>query len=196
MDTIDSFTHKGHTVEIAYDEFRDENPFDECNLGTFVAFHKRYKLGTTQDAYKNENYNSWSELEKDIIKNENPVVILPVFMYDHSGLSFKIGSFQGMLPQGHAEFDSGQVGYIFVSREKAVKEYGCKRFSKKQVEIITNVLKGELEEYTAWVNGQIYGYHIEDDAGECIDSCGGYTDMNTLREDAISVIDNRIAKVS
>lgn len=196
MDTIDSFTHKGHTVNIAYDEFRDENPFDECNLGTFVAFHKCYKIGTTQDAYKNENYNSWSELEKDIIKNEKPVVILPVFMYDHSGLSFKIGSFQGMLPQGHAEFDSGQVGYIFVSREKAVKEYGCKRFSKKQVEIITNVLKGEIEEYTSWVNGYIYWYRIEDDAGEYIDSCGGYTDMKTLREDAISVIDNRIAKVS
>lgn len=195
MDTIDSFAHKGYTVNIAHDEIQG-NPFDECNLGTFVAFHKRYNLGTTQDTYKNENYNSWSELKKDIIKRENPVVILPVFMYDHSGLSFKIGSFQGLLPQGHAEFDSGQVGYIFVSREKAVGEYGCKRFSKKQVEIITNVLKGEIKEYTAWVNGWIYCYRIEDDAGKYIDSGRGYTDMDTLREDAISVIDNCMAKVS
>lgn len=56
----------------------------------------------------------------DLLDASNKVAILPLFLYDHSGVSMSTGSFVGRVP--HAEWDSGQVGYIYMSKETALKE--------------------------------------------------------------------------
>ena len=48
-------------------------------------------------------------------------LMLPLYLYDHSGLAMSTESFSGRAP--HAEWDSGQVGWIYVSKEDALKEF-------------------------------------------------------------------------
>ena len=52
---------------------------------------------------------------KELLSEQKDIVILPLFLYDHSGLSMSTGSFMGRAV--HAEWDSGQVGYIYANRE-------------------------------------------------------------------------------
>ncbi len=48
------------------------------------------------------------------------VAILPLYLYDHSGISISTGSFVGRAH--HAEWDSGQVGYIYLDKKTAMEE--------------------------------------------------------------------------
>jgi hypothetical protein len=96
----------------------------------------------------------------------------------------KIGSFQGLLPQGHAEFDSGQIGFIFVSKEKARKEYG--KLTKAALVKVEKYLAGEVEVYDQYLSGDVYWFKKVDENGEVLDSCGGFygydIEKNGMRE--------------
>jgi len=168
-----TFEYKNHTIKIQYDEFCDMHPRTDCdNLGSMVMFHKRYNLPNEGDYNKND-YNSWGELKKAIIRKEDPAIILPVYMYDHSGVALKVGSFQGLLPQGHTEFDSGQVGFIFISKAKARKEYSWKQITKTRREQLEKYLTGEVEIYSQFLNGDVFGYTVLNEEGEEIEADGG-----------------------
>lgn len=55
-----------------------------------------------------------------ILDASDKVAILPLYLYDHSGISMSTGSFIGRAP--HAEWDSGCVGFIYLEKETAIKE--------------------------------------------------------------------------
>ena len=57
-------------------------------------------------------------------------------------------------------WDSGQVGFIYVSREKVRKEYGWKVITKEREERIYEILRGEVEVYDQYLTGQVYGYIV------------------------------------
>ena len=103
---------KKFELEIEQDSSPD-SPRTWDNLGTMVCFHKRYNLGDKTD-YRSSDYDSWDELKQGIIENEGEVVILPLFLYDHSGITISTTPFS-------CNWDSGQVGFIFVSKHKIKK---------------------------------------------------------------------------
>lgn len=141
-------TKTGYEVKyLIYDDL-SESPREWDNLTKMVCFHKDYDLGDKHN-YKQDNYNSWQEVQDAICENENIAIILPLYLYDHSGLRIKVGSFTGLLPQGHARFDSGQVGFIYVTKE-ALKEEGISR--KRALK----VLEGEVNTYDYYLSGQVY----------------------------------------
>jgi hypothetical protein len=196
----DSIEYKGLTIEIEQDQ-DPESPRSWDNLGTMVLFHKRYNLGdkaegATGHGFKSQDYSSWAELQEAIEARHKPVVILPLYLYDHSGLRIKVGSFQGHLPQGHAEFDSGQIGFIFVSREAALKEYGGKKLTAKKLAQAQKVLEGEVETYDQYLRGDVYGYTVKDAAGEHLDSCWGFYGYDYCLQEAKSVAEHHAAKAA
>lgn len=71
-------------------------------------------------------------------------------------------------------WDSGQVGWIHVSLSKVREEYGVKRVTKKIREQAISMLEQEVEEYSQYLSGEIYGYVIEDKTGRLVDSCWGF----------------------
>jgi hypothetical protein len=182
MYAIEEYEHEGYTIAI-YPDDEPESPREWDNLGTMVCFHRRYNaLGDKHD-FNSKDYSSWGEIEAAIL-HENPnAVILPLYLYDHSGLRIKVGSFQGLLPQGHAEFDSGCIGFIFCSVEKIKKEYGVKRVSKQQRRRIAEILRGEIDTYDTFISGQVVGYQVKRD-DEIVDSCWGYYSIEDAKKEA------------
>ena len=67
--------------------------------------------------------NSDDKLNYDMTKKElmkiaeRKHLILPVYMYEHSGIALSTGSFSD-------NWDSGQVGWIYTSHKNIIKEYG------------------------------------------------------------------------
>jgi hypothetical protein len=183
--------YKGYKIDIVYDD-DPVNPRDYNAVGRMVCFHKRYNLGDPHDL-NSRDFESWSDVEGYIVKKMNAKIILPLYLYDHSGLHLKVGSFRGMLPQGHAEFDSCQVGFIYCTPEDIRRNFDIKRITKKQISKVERFLTAEVEEYAAYLNGSVYGYYItagDDTEDDFTDSaCGFIGDYEEAIKAAKDVID-------
>ena len=173
------FKHAGLKIEIDQD-LNPENPRSEMfdNLATMVFFHKRYTLGDKDHGYSDKDYGNWEAMEQDIIKRDKPACILPVYMYDHSGLAIsteRTGCFAD-------QWDSGQIGFVFVSKAKARREY--KKLTKETHEKILEILKGEIETYNQYLRGDVWEYTIKDENDETLDSCCGFYGQDYCIENA------------
>lgn len=183
MNIIETFEVGKLKVNIYPDEGA-ESPREWGNLGVMACFHKRYGLGDKDHGIRHEDYSGWDEMEAAIRKDKGAVVILPLFPYDHSGLRMKVGSFAGLLPQGHAEFDSGQVGFIYATRESVLKEYSTKRITKKMLKKVEGILQSEVETFDQYLSGDVYGFCVEDADGNDLNSCWGHYGLEYCKGEA------------
>lgn len=169
-------------IEIYPDDVAD-NPRDWDNLGTMACFHNRYNLGDKHEFCNEINPFANEDADYSIYYDDDPrglvkfiqrgdVISLPLYLYDHSMQSMKTTPFFGWQ---HAEWDSGQVGYIYVTREQLLKEYGWKRLTKARIEKAKHHLEGEVKSYDYYLRGDVYGYNaVCKKCGEVIDSCWGF----------------------
>lgn len=169
--------NKELSYEIDYDNYA-ENPRSWDNLGTMVCFHNRYDLGD-KHYYSQEDYNSWEELESAIIGSENVHTILPLYLYDHSGITMNTSGFS-------CRWDSGQVGFIFITIDKVISE-GFD--NSKDLFKVQDYLIGEVETYDKYLTGEVYCYRIKDSNGEILDSCSGYYDKDECEAEAKSLLE-------
>ena len=171
---------------------QDTDPSDprgDDNLGTMVCFHGRYNLGDKHD-YRARDYDGWDEMEAAIIKRENVGVILPLYLYDHSGLTMNTTGFS-------CPWDSGQVGFIYISKKKMLEEYGGKIVTAKLKERVKQYLIGEVETYDQFLTGDVYGYQIfeiDEDEEYDIDSCWGFYGEDYCMTEAESIVNHLIEK--
>lgn len=179
-----------YTVSVFPDDSA-ESPRDWDNMGHMVCFHGRYELGDKTDL-KTDDFNSWGELQEHLVKVEGAVVILPLFLYDHSGLRMKVGSFQGLLSQGHAEFDSGQVGFIYATKKDILDNFLKKKLTKKLIAQATKNLESEVKTYDQYLCGDVYGYQVDGPDGEHADSCWGYYGVEDAMAEGVSVAESHI----
>ena len=131
-----------------------ESPREWDNLGTMLCVHNRYDLGDSTDINHND-FDSWAEMEKHLYKKEDAAIVLPLYLYDHSGITISTGSFS-------CRFDSGQIGFIYISRAKILKEYGRKIVTKALKEKVTTYLEGEVKTYDQYLTGEVYGFIVEE----------------------------------
>jgi len=167
-------------------EKHPENPRSNDNLGVMVCFHNRYDLGDSHHTYTQNNYSSWKELSKAILNDHEVCAILPLYLYDHSGISMTTSDF-------HDRWDSGIVGFIYMTTEKAVDNWG----ESDYVEKAKVCLKAEVIEYDQYLRNEVYEFQIVEEvemvsmtkqdweAGNCdniehftedveVDSCAGF----------------------
>jgi len=174
MEATETKTIGKYKIEIFPDE-EPYNPRDDDNLGTMICFHNRYSLGDDH-SYSSSDYSGWDEMKRAIIKKENVGVILPLYLYDHSGITMNTEGFS-------CRWDSGQVGWIFISKEKIRKEYSVKRISEKLMERIDECLKAEVSTYDQYLTGDVYGFCITDtETGEEMDNSWGYYGDSCMEE--------------
>jgi hypothetical protein len=123
------------------------------NLGIFMRFHRRHgligdEIGPIDEHYlDHKDFNGWDEMEAHIWENFDPAVVLRVYMFSHGGETFNTTGFS-------CPWDSGQVGFIFASKESVRKEYSVKRVTKKTMNLVRKVLVAEIEEYDRWIRGE------------------------------------------
>lgn len=141
-------TKEGYEVKYLEQDNNPESPREWDNLGTMVCFHRDYNLGDKHN-YKKDNYDSWNELKDAFCRSGIVPIILPLYLYDHSGISMRTYSHGH-----HATWDCGQVGYIYVTKAKIKEEYG--KVTKKTIEKATQVLIGEVETYDQYLRGEVY----------------------------------------
>lgn len=93
---------------------------------------------------------------------------MPVWAYVHGASSIKASTDN---PFG-CPWDSGRSGWVYVMRDKALKEFGRKLPSRKLRFRILDVLKGEVETFDQYLRGEVYGYRIMN-GEDVLDSCWG-----------------------
>jgi len=157
-------------LKIHLDEFA-ESPREHDNLGIMACSHSKYRLGDVQI----ESQEQLDELLQDA------VVRLPLFLYDHSGLSILTGP----NPFDRDGWDTSRLGVMYTTREKIRECFGDDPPSDEK---IVKCLEGELETYNQYLSGQVYRYELSEakkcDLGdehlEEIDSCAGFYDENEI----------------
>lgn len=158
---VDEREVKGLKAYIYMDECASD-PRGDDNLGTMICFHRRYGLGDKHQFSSPEEFMEWWKEEG------KGGVILPLFLMDHSGISMSTSSY-------HDKWDSGQVGFIYILAEKIRKEYSIKRLTDKVREKVTAYLTSEVNIYSDYISGEVYGYKLVDPAtDEELDSCWGF----------------------
>jgi hypothetical protein len=135
-----------------------ESPRSWDNLGVMACWHRRYNLG---DVQPKQDPQEW--LKENAPKGS---VVLPLYLYDHSGITMSTGSFG-------CPWDSGQVGYIVATPEAIRKNFMKKRITAKMREQVEAILKSEVKIYDDFLTGNVWGYTIES-VKDC-ESCGQKT---------------------
>jgi hypothetical protein len=168
------FTRGKFTEESTLKIYPDDDPLDPRvdydNLGHMVCFHRRYKLGDDTNL-NSEEFNGWDDLEKYLEEEYGAIIIIPLYLYDHSGLRMSVGDFMD-------RWDSGRVGFIYATFNDIQKEFGDtmpEAMSKARECLIQ-----EVKTYDAYLSGDFVYYIIEDKDGEVIDSCGGFTELKDI----------------
>lgn len=173
--TIYTEKYQNLTIKIEQDE-DSMSPREWDNLGKITTWHNRYLLGDEQQKIGPEwlecllndyEYDHEFTDRKIILERlQKYIIIMPVYLYDHSGISLSTSPFS-------CSWDSGQVGFIHVSIDQIKKEYGWKNLTQKRREKIQGYLENEIKTYSDYVEGNVYGYEIYD--GDLfLDSCWGY----------------------
>lgn len=187
MEAIETKEIGNYRIKIFQDN-DPESPREWSNLGTMICFHGRYNLGDKHD-YDSDDYSGWNEMEKVITKNEDVLHILPLYLYDHSGITISTCPFS-------CRWDSGQIGYIYVSKKKVREEYGVKRINKQLSDKVLEVLEGEVKTYDQYLTGDIYGFKVflveKCDLGHEhereMDSCWGFYGQEECMKEAEGVV--------
>lgn len=163
------YRYKNQVLRIVPDEV-DQSPREWDNLGTMICTHRRYNLGDIQKDPV-EHLTELGLTAKDI-------VYLPLYLYDHSGLTMSTRDFKASGLQG---FDSGLVGIIYVSKEKIKSEWNVKRISKKLLNKVYRILNSEIEVYDDYLTGNVWGFTLTEEIQtenqlieNLIDSCYGF----------------------
>jgi hypothetical protein len=157
---------KNKMIKIYQDSDYDD-PRNWTNCGKMFCMHKRYDLPNETDMRATQ-YDSWEAYEKEIETKYKAKIILPLYMYDHSGITISTKPFNDM-------WDSGQIGFIFITEESIEK-------NKLNLKEAKERLLYEVKIYDDYLTGQVYGYsminletcdkcnHTEE---KIIDSCWG-----------------------
>jgi len=109
----------------------------------------------------------------DLVRATNQYVIIPLYLYDHSGITISTRPFS-------CPWDSGQVGWIYAPKDTFRKATG---YSEDDLFSAEGILEDEVREYDMYLRGEVYRYelyelrkcdscgHVEENI---IDSCGGF----------------------
>jgi hypothetical protein len=164
--------------------YQDESPYsprEDDNLGTMICFHRRYSLG--------DKHNFSVEEAQDMTK-EKDIISLPLYLYDHSGITMNTTGFS-------CRWDSGCVGFIYVTKEQVRKEYDVKKITKDIIEKVKKRLEAEVKVYDQYLTGDVYGYQVCEvskcelghEHEEEVSSCWGYYGEEECINDAKRIVE-------
>jgi hypothetical protein len=161
----------------------DADPRQWDNLSIMRCSHRNYRLGDGEPEGRHVEAlerGGLRLLERYLRIVEGAVAFVPLGLIDHSGLSLYAGG--GSHWSDSAGWDSGTVGYAYVTRERC-DELGA------PIDSAERQMLGEIETYDQYLRGDVFYVVVEDDRGETLDSCGGFIGFDTATEHARETLD-------
>ena len=172
----------------------DENDFalqelnpraDGYGFGTLASFHQRYIFNESE--MSTDWFEGWDEMYRYIMTPEDKefsedlgeglgaLAALPVYMLDHSSLSFSASKFS-------CPWDSGQIGFIYAT-QKDIKD-----LDENDVPAIKTMLREAIELYDQWQRGKLWEYRVYDSTKslevceETLDTVSGFFSYEECRK--------------
>jgi hypothetical protein len=175
----------GHEQPLANPDEYVLDQLDESIRARLERWHEKesdrifntYKpYGSSEHLTAERNFESdyrakiWAEFAKI-------AVTLPLYLYDHSGITMRCSPFS-------CPWDSGQVGFIFITNEKIRSEYSCKRITSKIRQRVQQALIAEVSTYDDYLTGSVYGFIVKNEDGDELDSCWGFYGLDYCKQEA------------
>lgn len=170
MEIIETIEKSGFIGRI-YPDTDPVNPREEYdNVGEILYTSSRYTLGDRQV--------SPEEIQEKT--RDKSVIWLPVYAYIHSGIVLSCSPFS-------CPWDSGMCGIIWCSKDRAKLEWSGHYIKKAK-----KYLQGEVETYSQYLAGDVYGFTISNPQGEEIDSCWGFYGFDYITEEVKGLLDHYV----
>jgi len=188
MNPIETIDYRNHKIKIFQDEDA-QNPITEDDQPAGTLFftstrrdHNRYWLrGEEPECGINQFLIRFANNEESDHEFEKIHYWLPIYKFEHGGVAYRNEPFND-------PWDSGLVGMVAIPKSTAKQEW-----AKDPRQGALNYLESLTEQFSAWANGDCYGYVAEDVDGEDIDSCWGYVgDMDYVISEAKSAVDYHV----
>lgn len=175
-------------IKFYFDEFA-ESPREWSPLGTLVCSHHKYDLSDVPFPQAGEHgslLEDFKEYLKTLSLTLNDIIYTPVCLYDHSGIALSSTPFS-------CKWDSGLIGYNYVSKSAVRADYKVKRITQKLQDTVISVLNAELEKYNHYIQGNCYEFRIYDNEDGFIESCGGFIgDLDDVKQQMREHIDKSL----
>lgn len=148
---IEKVEYKGFTIETHYDQDPLSPLDDEDQEGIKIWVHprSRHRIGN---------------VEAPEFPMEPGDVTLPLYLYDHSGIAISTTPFS-------CPWDSGQVGWVYLPKKQVERFFEDDNENRARKMIVSFIAH-----YNKYLQGEVYGYVVEDSDGFHLDSCWGIYD--------------------
>ena len=138
-----------YTYTVRQDDYADNPREFYDHFGTLMMWTRHGSNGDkAAKNYSPSSYSGWDEFQEALEKDFDGV-LLPIYMYSHGGQTISTRPFG-------CPWDSGQVGFIGVSKEDILTSYNRKRMTKALRERATAALEAEVKEYAAYMEGDVW----------------------------------------
>ena len=175
------------TYELEIEQDNDPmNPRTEWdNVTTMICFHKRYNLGDKTN-YKSSDFDSWDELKEQIETDYKVLMIKPLYMYDHSGITISTSSFG-------CQWDSGQIGWVFIDEKQWKLMMGETEYTDEK---LNDIIDNDVKTYDSYITGDVYQYTIYEietcDKGHehksIVECCGNFFSEGECEDEGMNVL--------
>lgn len=154
----------GHLRVLIEQDCDPRSPAEWDNVGEIAYVSNRYTLGT-----EHVSRDRLDEIAAGIGSGE--LIGLPVFAYVHSGAIIRAAENNPF----HCPWDSGQSGFVYCTRERAVQEFGLpEKVARREA---LRAMVNEVETFSQYLQGDVYGYQIMR-GNDVVDSCWGLYDLD------------------
>lgn len=161
-----------YTLTVEQDDIA-EDPRELDNLCIMVCWHRHYSLGDKHnfdnpDEFMQHLYldvtgkhwcddhesDDWQDVYKEL-KETNLVLIKPINMYDHGGITV---STSNSYPYND-RWDAGCLGFIYVTKKTIFEE--CGNITEENWrDRADEYLEGEMKTYDQYLRGDVYGFTL------------------------------------
>lgn len=185
---FETWEHAGCTIKIIADN-DVEDPRQDFDYNTvMLCRYDRHMLGDQDHDLSwgeiDEQCGSWSEVGRFLEARHKVILKLPLYILDHSGLAMRTGKFA----QDSAGWDTSVVGFIFHT-EASLREQFCipagEPIPEETRTLALEGMEAEVKEYSSWLEGDCFGWVVEDKDGDTIESCWGYIGWDGEQKDYV-----------
>ena len=164
---METFERNGYKVIIEEDQDA-ESPSENQDEHAFIA--------TTRNRYfevDGPHGETASDIGENLEEREKTHYVYKLNAMIHSGVYLSITS---DLKQYHMGFDSGQIGFLLITR------------GESEIPHPDKYAEGMVETWNQYLSGDVWGYVIEDGEQNLIDSCWGFYGFEYAKEEAFAAV--------